>query len=215
MTWWRWGLVGLVAAAVVAGLGYLVGVTVERDRATQSRLELLSNQIRADIEHAATTARLQETVVARETALQAALARVRASEAREAAAEQATTATRAQLAQAMTAADSLAAYVPLVAGLTEELAIAKSSTRSYREALAASIAKSAALTARVAADSLLIEGQRETIRGMSRPTTAGSGRLGRVVETAALAAATAGACQRGVLTVGCLAGAAATWQRLR
>lgn len=215
MTWWRWGLVGLVAAAVVAGLGYLVGVTVERDRATQSRLELLSNQIQDDLEHAATTARLQAAAVARETALQEALGRARASEAREAAANQATTATRAQLAQAMTAADSLAAYVPLVAGLTEELAVAKSSTRSYRDALEASIAKSAALTARVAADSILIEGQRQTIQGLARPATASGGRIGRVAETAALAAATAGACRQGALTVGCLAGVAATASRIK
>ncbi len=131
----------------------LVGPTVERDRATRSRLEPLSDQILADVAHATMTARQLATVAARDTPLLGALDRARAREACEAAAKQATTATRAQLAQAMTAADSLVASPPLVAGLTEERALAKSSTLSYREALEASQERTGLLQARIEVDS--------------------------------------------------------------
>lgn len=215
MTWWRWTLVGLLVALAIGGLAYHQGVTAERRRSDRAHAEILQALRDREARAAAREVALAAELVARETALQALLDRARASEAREADAERATRATRAQLAQAMTAADSLGAYVPLVAGLTEQLVIAKSSTQTYREALQASQAKSATLMAQLQEKDQQLQEKDATIAELRQPVVVAPSRggLGRAVETTAIAAATARACEASVLSVGCLAGAGITVKR--
>lgn len=217
MTWWRWLLVGVLVALLLLLVGYQGGVTVERERGARRSIALLAAQIEIDRAHADTVATLNAAVVARDTLVRRETARAQAAEGKAGVAARETATIRQELAAASSAADSLAAYPPLVDALTRQVVALDSSRAGYRDALAQSVQAAGLLRQRIAVDSVALHQARVALaRAITVvPVTRSRGGIGRAAETAAVAAATVGACDEALLSIGCVAGIVVTGNRLR
>jgi hypothetical protein len=217
MTWWKWLLIALVVAALLVGGGYHGGVTAERQRGAQRTIALLAAQGELDRAYADTVAKLEAGIVARDTSVAREKARANAAEGKAGVAARETATIRQELAVAMTAADSLAAYPPLVDALTRQVIALDSSRAGYRDALAASLQASGLLRQRLAVDSLALHDARAALAKAITvlPVTPSRGGIGRTAETAAIAATAAKACKEDLVSFGCVAGVVVVGRRLR
>ena len=218
MTWWKWLLVGIVAALGVLWAGFVLGVTTQRKDDTEERLQLAQRDDSARVAFAVTIARLEAEAVSRETMLRTARSAAEAADRRAAAAGQREAEAEQLVAAAVTQGDSIIAYQGQVATLKGALVEERAAKVNYREAMEASIARSAVLEQRIGADSLRILSQAQTIDSLLAPLPASSSPLqglARKGETVAIAAATYGACRESLVSIGCIAGAIVTGRRLK
>jgi hypothetical protein len=166
VTWWKWGLAALVVAGLLAASGFAAGVSKQRADDTKARLAIIAAASERDRVHAATIAALEKDVARETAATEAATARAVIAERRAQSVMRDVSDTRDALTAAQTAADSLAAYPPVVDALTRQLVAVDSARLGYRDALAASVAASGLLRQRIAADSVLIRQQATTLAMM-------------------------------------------------
>jgi hypothetical protein len=156
VTWWQWTLAVLLAAAGIAFGGFRFGVLTQRKDDADARLRLAVQVDSSRQAHAAALAALNVEMVSRATALTLAEARAAAADRKAVNADVDRLAALDNLKDAQTAADSLAAYPPVVDALTRQLVAVDSSRLAYRDALTASQERSALLLRRITADSAVI-----------------------------------------------------------
>jgi F0F1-type ATP synthase membrane subunit c/vacuolar-type H+-ATPase subunit K len=161
--WWQDGLLLLGAALLLVGLGAIVGGALESKQAAKRAAALAVQSDSARAEWYRAVARLAVDVENRETLRLAAEARAKAAEGKAGVAARETATIRQELAAAVTAADSLATYPPLVDALTRQVVALDSSRTAYRDALAASVEASGVLRARIAVDSLALHDARRAL----------------------------------------------------
>lgn len=163
MTWWRWGLAALVAAAGIAFGGFKYGVTTQRKDDADARLRLAVSLDSARSAHAAAVATLKIDVSRFSTLATLAEARATAAESKAQRSADDVLSAQDALRASQTTGDSLRAYPPIVEALTRRVEAVDSARIGYRDALAASQQRAGVLLARIAADSTLIERQAATL----------------------------------------------------
>lgn len=230
MKWWGWLLLGLVA-----GIALVILWRGSPDDDAQRLRELVAadslRSLQADSLIAALRLRVdsvsRETAVATEEAERWRVVAVKASEGHEKA-RQAAQEARSRLEAARTIADSVPALVGALRAETERAEAAESllgATRSQLEATGRIVAGQRSVIA--GQDSMLgllradrdryrdRLGEAMTIIGRYEGQRRGVGNaLAKGAETAAIGAATVGACRQGALTLGCVAGAVAVVVRV-
>lgn len=167
--WWQDGLLLLGGALLCLGMGWVIGGALEARRGEQRNQQLVAANDSVMLAYAATIAGLEKDV-ARGT-VEVALAQERAIKAEQSAVRAKKDVVRVTqaLSASQTAADSLAAYPPLVDALTATMVEQGEAIVGYRDALAASQQRSAALQARIAADSAALHQSRVTIAKLITP----------------------------------------------